>query len=820
MNKKLGCKYKIGVIALLLSTFIACSEEEPINMAPTFNLNEVSNIMRTSVTFSGNISGDVSIITEYGFQYSLTEDFSSNLTWEEKVGDTPTSGLCQATIKGLDANERYYYRMYASTGASKVYSNFEYFQTIASSAPMLSSLIVDSIGENMVRLKCSIEDVGDEYLLEYGVGYKKLSEKTYVPVASDSVISQTNNGTVETFYVEISGLDPATRYSFRPYAKNSADSNGDTGTREGYGSIEEFETDNQLSAVVSTSEIMEGNIGMNSVTISGRVISAIGSNGVVDECGFCWSLTNSTPSIADNYIKSGIPKIGDYFTGTIENLQPSTTYYVRAYAKNTVNGSERIGYGEVYEVMTDDILTPKIKWFTQETEWGTEDFQEVTPTTIRVKAIIENYDKAALVEKGLIWDRVNGQLSIEEARQNNTYLKMDLDKGENTIDGTIENLEIGTGYYIRAYAIYQAAGLEEVGYSEWSRSVWTENYQSPRLDGVNISQEKITNHSAELVGMIAELGNGKIIERGFCLSDITHNSDNPNFNPTIGNCTKIVKSDETFISIADSLLSETEYSVRAYVVSTLAEKVDTIYSNWDSRFWTKQIIRPGFKRMEVLSQSSNSATIASGIISLGDAEEVLEKGFCWNLEDEFNWNEPSLDEGNHIGFAAVTEGALEDFSCTISNMLFGGRYIVKAYAKVMIGDMILTVYSDENYSIYSDGLDFYITKESGDETSINLRGYVYGIEKMPADVTITEIGYFWSTEWPNLHEIPDKNKATAVLNENNEITGIVTGLTANTEYHIGMYVKLSNGVTMIERWWSAYTTTKPSINDVNSPVKK
>ena len=489
MNKKLGCKYKIGVIALLLSTFIACSEEEPINMAPTFNLNEVSNIMRTSVTFSGNISGDVSIITEYGFQYSLTEDFSSNLTWEEKVGDTPTSGLCQATIKGLDANERYYYRMYASTGASKVYSNFEYFQTIASSAPMLSSLIVDSIGENMVRLKCSIEDVGDEYLLEYGVGYKKLSEKTYVPVASDSVISQTNNGTVETFYVEISGLDPATRYSFRPYAKNSADSNGDTGTREGYGSIEEFETDNQLSAVVSTSEIMEGNIGMNSVTISGRVISAIGSNGVVDECGFCWSLTNSTPSIADNYIKSGTPKIGDYFTGTIENLQPSTTYYVRAYAKNTVNGSERIGYGEVYEVMTDDILTPKIKWFTQETEWGTEDFHEVTPTTIRVKAIIENYDKAALVEKGLIWDRVNGQLSIEEARQNNTYLKMDLDKGENTIDGTIENLEIGTGYYIRAYAIYQAAGLEEVGYSEWSRCVWTENYQSPRLDGVNISPE-------------------------------------------------------------------------------------------------------------------------------------------------------------------------------------------------------------------------------------------------------------------------------------------------------------------------------------------
>ena len=819
MNKNLSYKYKIGTLALALISAIACSEEEPINMAPTFSLNEASNIMRTSVTFSGSISGDMSKIIEYGFQYSLTEDFSLNLTWEEKVGETPTSGLCQATVKGLDANERYYYRMYASTGASKVFSNFEYFQTIPSSQPVLTSLIVDSIGENMVRLKCGIEDIGDEYLLEYGVGYKKSSDKTFFSVASDSIISQTVNGVVDTFYVEISGLDPATWYSFRPYAKNSSDAEGSTGAREGYGNVEEFETANQLSAVVSTSEIMEGNIGMNSVTVSGRVLSAIGSNGVVDECGFCWSLTNTTPSLADNYIKVEIPKLGDYYTVTIENLQPSTTYYVRAYAKNTVDGSERIGYGDVCEVLTDDILTPKIKWLTQETEWGTQDFQEVTPTSIRVKAIIENYDKAALVEKGLIWDRVNGQLSIEEARQNNTYLKMDLEKGENTIDGTIENLEIGTGYYIRAYAIYQASGLEEIGYSEWSRSVWTNSYQSPRLDGVDISGEKITQSSAELVGRIAESGNGKIIERGFCLSDVTHNSDNPNYNPTIGNCTKIVKSDESFISIADSLLSETEYSVRAYVISTLAEKVDTVYSDWSS-FWTKQMIKPGFKRMEVLSQTSNSATIASGIVSFGDAEEVLEKGFCWTLVDAANWDEPSLDEGDHIGYAVVAEGALEDFSYTITEMLFGGQYIVKAYAKVMVSGIILTVYSDENYSVYSDGLEFYIDKESGDETSLNLRGYIYGIEKLPEDVSITEIGYFWSTDWGNWHELPSENIVTTTLDENNQITGTVTGLTANTEYHIGMYVKLSNGVTCADYWRIAYTTTKPSINDVNSPVKK
>ena len=275
--------YSIGAI-LLVGLVFSCSEEEPINMAPTFKLNSVTNIMRTSATFSGSISGEMSQIKEYGFQYSLSEDFTANLTNEVKVGDTPSSGNCEATIKGLEANERYYYRLYATTGASTVYSHSEYFQTIASSAPILSALTVDSIGENMIRFICTVEDIGDEYLLEYGVGYKKSSDKSYIPIASDSIVPVSVSGLANTFYVEIIDLEPATNYMFRPYAKNSADANGDSGAREGYGTVENIKTENQLSAVVTTNEIMEGNIGMNSFTVSGKIISAIGSNGVVDAC--------------------------------------------------------------------------------------------------------------------------------------------------------------------------------------------------------------------------------------------------------------------------------------------------------------------------------------------------------------------------------------------------------------------------------------------------------------------------------------------------------------------------------------------------------
>ena len=812
--------YSIGAI-LLVGLVFSCSEEEPINMAPTFKLNSVTNIMRTSATFSGSISGEMSQIKEYGFQYSLSEDFTANLTNEVKVGDTPSSGTCEATIKGLEANERYYYRLYATTGASTVYSPSEYFQTIASSAPMLSALTVDSIGENMIRFTCTVEDIGDEYLLEYGVGYKKSSDKSYIPIASDSIVPVSVSGLANTFYVEIIDLEPATNYMFRPYAKNSADANGDSGAREGYGTVENIKTENQLSAVVTTNEIMEGNIGMNSFTVSGKIISAIGSNGVVDACGFCWSKTNSTPSIVDNVVEVSVPKLNEYFQATVSDLQTSTTYYVRAFARNTVNGEERIGYGEVQPVTTNDIITPQLSWVTYKNEWGDDQiFVETTPTSIRLKARIENYDESALIEKGFIWDRVNGQLSLEEARQKNTCLKVDLGTGDNIIDGTIEGLEINTGYVIRAYAIYQASGLEEIGYSDWAQSAWTQNFESPYMDNVEVNHNKITSSSVELVGKVTGLGNGTIIERGFCLSNISKNSESTNYDPTLTNCDMSVKSDETFISTVTGLESSTEYAVHSYMISKLGERVDTTYSGWRSTFWTKEIIKPSFKDIVTLSTTDNSITIASGILSLGEAEEIVEKGFCWKINKDGTWSDPTLNEGENDGYVVITEGTQEDFSCTINDVPFSSEYRVRVYTKVKVGANTVVVYSN-TFTIQSRyRLDIYIGKESGNETSMTLKGYVHGLENMPSDLTVSEVGYFWDLNTYEWTELPAEQIITTTLDSNNEITGTLTDLSPNTMYYLGIYVKFSDGRYNVGYWYSAWTTTNPSIDDLNSPIKK
>ena len=74
-----------------------------------------------------------------------------------------------------------------------------------------------------------------------------------------------------------------------------------------------------------------------------------------------------------------------------------------------------------------------------------------TATTMTVKASIQNYAANALVEKGFIWSRSQGEQSIEDAKTAGTYKAVT--NGENQIVATIEGLEMASSYYIRAYAI-------------------------------------------------------------------------------------------------------------------------------------------------------------------------------------------------------------------------------------------------------------------------------------------------------------------------------------------------------------------------------
>lgn len=152
------------------------------------------------------------------------------------------------------------------------------------------------------------------------------------------VDSHTVDGTgLGIFVSSITGLSANTTYYVKAYATNSV------GTS--YGNEVSFET-NPTLPTVSTASI--SSITTTSAESGGNVTADGGS--AVTERGLCWR-TSQNPTVADSHKISG-SGTGPY-TCSITGLSPSTTYYVRAFATNSVGTA----YGNQVSFITDSLTS-------------------------------------------------------------------------------------------------------------------------------------------------------------------------------------------------------------------------------------------------------------------------------------------------------------------------------------------------------------------------------------------------------------------------------------------------------------------------------
>ena len=135
--------------------------------------------------------------------------------------------------------------------------------------------------------------------------------------ADGNVISGSGLGSYSS---SISGLTPGTTYYVNGYATNSI------GTS--YSSSSTFTT-LALAPTITTTEL--SNISTTTATSGGTIPNDGGSP--VTARGVCWS-TNQNPTIADSKTTDGIGT--GSFTSNLTNLKTGTTYYVRAYATNSI----------------------------------------------------------------------------------------------------------------------------------------------------------------------------------------------------------------------------------------------------------------------------------------------------------------------------------------------------------------------------------------------------------------------------------------------------------------------------------------------------
>lgn len=216
----------------------------------------------------------------------------------------------------------FYFRAYAINAAGTSYSsNYISNQNI----PKVTTGQISNITSTTANCGGNVINEGASSVTMKGVCWSTNPYPT-----NDNVYYRTIDGSgVGEFISEITGLSNNTTYYVRAYAINTY------GT--GYGEQVIFTTEAGLP-YIATSLVTD--ITANTAICGGYGISDGGS--AIISKGVCWS-TQGNPTINDSKTNDGSTTAD--FVSSITNLNPETTYYVRAYAINSngVNyGSQRI----------------------------------------------------------------------------------------------------------------------------------------------------------------------------------------------------------------------------------------------------------------------------------------------------------------------------------------------------------------------------------------------------------------------------------------------------------------------------------------------
>jgi hypothetical protein len=270
----------------------------------------------------------------------LTETQASNIT--------NYAGLSVEVIRGGDTGGGPTTRRSAQVS----WIELETPKPLPISLATVTTSAASNIGVTQVGGNGAVTNTGNTTIIERGFVWSTTSHLSPGNVAPGSsgysgVVNETGSFSAESFSLSITDLTASTFYYYRAYAQNS----------EGYsyGGELSFQTYAETPTVTTSTptSIMTDNVdGRGSIIFSG--LSA------VTERGFVWSTSSQSDpgNVAPG--SSGYANVntdtGSFFAGdfsqNIAGLDSDTTYYYRAYARNT----EGYGYGSEIEFQTPGIF--------------------------------------------------------------------------------------------------------------------------------------------------------------------------------------------------------------------------------------------------------------------------------------------------------------------------------------------------------------------------------------------------------------------------------------------------------------------------------
>jgi len=276
---------------------------------PTVITQSCTNITGNSATGNGNItSTGGKTVTTRGFCYMVGTTGNPTVA-NDKVYDTGSfgTGTYSKTIPDLSPSTNYRVRAYAINEEGIGYGAT--VQLTTDSPPTVTTQEVTEIESITATGNGNITATGGETVTKRGICWNITGN----PTVADNKSEETGSFGIGAFTRPLTGLDPGQRYYVKAYAYNSVG--------YGYGAQVDFITKPAITTY-NPSDIIRAD--PSKVTANGLIETKVEN---MTERGFKYGLTE-----ADTWYVNETDSFGEgSFSLQITNLDPDTTYYIRAY---------------------------------------------------------------------------------------------------------------------------------------------------------------------------------------------------------------------------------------------------------------------------------------------------------------------------------------------------------------------------------------------------------------------------------------------------------------------------------------------------------
>ena len=284
--------------------------------------------------------------------------------------------------------------------------------------------------------------------------------------------------------------------------------------------IAELEGTHTAPTVVTTGV---SNVAHTTATLNGSVVYSGGST--VAARGFCYG-TEQNPTIESTAVSCGTGE--GSFSANLQNLTPSTTYYVRAYAINV--WGTNYGEQQTFTTLTEHAPTVEIIPVT-----------DIDYTSFTCSGEVTDSGTYPVTARGICY------ATTPEPVMTGNHIHSG--SGTGTFSATVTDLEPEIMYYVRAYAVNSVG----VSYS----NVIIVNTLTPSAPTVTTDSVSAYNVCE---GTIVSDGGTPVTQRGFCYA--LHPT------PTLNDSVVIVTgTDDMFTTTLRGLTMGLSYHVRAFATN-------------------------------------------------------------------------------------------------------------------------------------------------------------------------------------------------------------------------------------------------------------